>query len=724
MHKYRILFRYAARQRRLFVTISALTVAAALLAAAQPWPLAIVVDQLLQKLPRPAAMEAAFQWLGFDPSPSGLLLAATLGGLALFVLNSVLEMGLTTAWTLAGRRMVYHLAGDLFSRMQRRSLLYHTRNPVGDIMSRITGDCWCVNQMVDALLFSPAHALLTIGMMVALMAGMDAGLTLLTLAVAPLMVGASFLVGKPLQMAAKLKREIESRIQGHIQQTLTGIPVVQAFVQEDRERARFKQFADAAIRAQQRSTLLGSFNSLGTGLITTLGTALVLWFGARRVLAGELTLGNLLVFIVYLTSLQAQMKILAHTQTAFRTINASVNRVMDELLALPELPEKPGAAALPAAQGHVQLEHVVFGYETDRPVLKNISLEAKPGETIALVGETGAGKSSLVSLIPRFFDPWNGRILVDGRDVRDLRIESLRRQIAVVLQEPFLFPITAFSNIAYGRPEATRQEVEAAARAANAHPFIEALPEGYETVIGERGATLSGGERQRLSIARAFLKNAPILILDEPTSALDAETEVRLLEALERLMAGRTTIIIAHRLSTVRRADCILVLKDGQIVERGNHQQLLALGKVYAHLHDIQFGTAPATPQDREWSLVLGLVLCPALAALNLHDSANLITRSESGAALPLGAGLCPPTPAALGGRDGNHAATGGPGPAQTLADGIPDRFRAGEQTHAARRAEPRGASARIPHPPGARGLGRRSHGPDLLAQLGSQPGE
>jgi ATP-binding cassette, subfamily B, bacterial len=596
MRKYRILLGYAGRQGRSFLIIGALTVLASLLAAAQPWPMAIVVDQVLKKLPRPEAMETVFQWLGFSPTPGALLLIAVLGGLAIFVLNSVLEMALTTAWTLAGRRMVYQLAEDLFARLQRRSLLYHSRHPVGDVMSRITGDCWCVNQMVDSILFAPAHALLTSVLMLALMARMDASLTWLALAVAPLMVGASFLVGKPLQVAAKLKREIESRIQAHIQQTLTGIPVVQAFVQEDRERARFKQFADAAIRAQQRSTLLGSLNSLGSGLITTAGTGLVLWIGARHVLAGQLTIGDLLVFIVYLTSLQAQMQTLAHTQTAFRTVNASVNRVMEELLTATDVPEKAQAAPLSAAQGQVQFERVTFGYEADRPVLRDVSLEAQPGETIAIVGETGAGKSTLVSMLPRFFDPWQGRVLVDGKDVRDVQLESLRRQVGLVLQEPFLFPFTIAENIAYGRPEASRQEIEAAARAADAHEFITQLPKGYDTVIAERGASLSGGERQRLSIARALLKDAPILILDEPTSALDAETETRLVAALERLMAGRTTFIIAHRLSTVRRADRILVLKDGQIVESGSHGQLLARGKVYAHLHEVQFGTAAAVP--------------------------------------------------------------------------------------------------------------------------------
>jgi ATP-binding cassette subfamily B protein/subfamily B ATP-binding cassette protein MsbA len=411
------------------------------------------------------------------------------------------------------------------------------------------------------------------------------------------MIGASFLVGKPLRAAAKLKREIESRIQSHIQQTLTGIPVVQAFVQEEREHDRFQRYADAVIIAQQRSTLIGSINSLSSGLIATLGTGAILWVGARHVLDDRLTVGSVLVFLVYLTSLQAQMKILADTYTKLQGLSASVDRVVATLDAGPEVKERQDALPLAPARGHVQFENVAFGYEPDRPVLRGISLEAHPGETLAIVGTTGAGKTTLVNLIPRFFDPWEGHVLVDGHDVRDVRLKSLRSQIAIVLQESFLFPLSIAENIAYGRPDASRAEVEAAARTANIHDFINGLPLGYDTVIGERGTTLSGGERQRIAIARALLKNAPILILDEPTSALDAGTERSVLEALARLMKGRTTFLIAHRLSTVRHANRIVVLKDGRIAETGTHEALLSHGGVYSHLHDIMFKLRPQTAE-------------------------------------------------------------------------------------------------------------------------------
>jgi ATP-binding cassette subfamily B protein/subfamily B ATP-binding cassette protein MsbA len=588
MHNYLRLLAYARRYRGSFLLIFVLTLAVSGLVALQPWPIKILIDHVLEPKPLPAVLEKIFLTLSIEPTRWVLLTIVVGGGLVLFALSSAADAVLSWTWTVTGRRLVFDVAEDLFARLQRRSLTFHKRMPVGDVMSRVTVDSWSVYQIVDTLVVTPAHALLTMLTMIALMTQLNLQLTLIALALAPFMVAVSFLLGKPLRAAAKLKREIESRIQAHIQQTLTGIPVVQAFGQEEHESQRFARFADAAIRTQQRSALLGSVNSLSSGLVTTLGSGAILWLGARHVLEGKLTIGGILVFLVYLNSLQAQMKIFAGLYPALQNLSASASRVVEILDATSEIPEQPGAPSLPALRGDVVFDRVTTGYDLQRPVLRNISFAANAGQTIAIVGATGTGKTTLVNLIPRFLEAWTGRVLLDGYDVRDVRLASLREQTAMVPQETFLFPVSIAENISFAKPDASRADIEAAARAAHAHDFILRLPEGYDTVIGERGATLSGGERQRLSLARAFLRNAPILVLDEPTSALDSETERLIFDAWQRLAKGRTTFIIAHRLATARRADCILVLKDGAIIESGTHDELMLRAGHYAHLHRLQ----------------------------------------------------------------------------------------------------------------------------------------
>ena len=548
---------YARPDRSSWGGIVVATIVGSLMTLVQPWPIKVLVDHVLGTSPLPE------NWGGIGRHT--LLLIVVLAGLGVFAVNAASDVVLTRAWVRVGQGMVYRLASDLFSRLQRRSLIYHSRSHVGDTMSRITGDCWCAHTLVDTLLFAPATALVMLAAMLAVMFPMDPVMTLLSLAVAPLMAGGAWLLSGPVGAVARAKRELESRLHSHVQQTLAGISVVQAFAQEQRQRDGYESLTDAAIRLHRRGAFWSAAGELSGGLLTTLGTGLVLLTGGHRVLAGELSLGQLLVFLGYLTTVQTQLRTLAGVFPAARTIGASVDRVMQVLSAPPEVSDRADAQPLARAVGHVRFEGVTFGYEPGRPVLREVTMEARPGEVIAIVGQTGAGKSTLAHLIPRLFDPWSGRVIIDGSDASAWRLDDLRRQVAVVMQDSVLFPISIAENIAYGRPDATRDQVIAAARAAEAHGFIDCLPDGYDTVVGERGGTLSGGERQRIAIARALLIDAPILILDEPTSNLDARTERALLGAIERLMAGRTTFIVAHRHSTIRHADQILLLESGRV---------------------------------------------------------------------------------------------------------------------------------------------------------------
>jgi len=378
---------------------------------------------------------------------------------------------------------------------------------------------------------------------------------------------------------------------------MAALPVVQAFTAENRNGRQFRRLAANVVGFSQKGALVKSSFEFANDFILTLGTAIVLYSAGKRVLSGVLTLGSLLVFLAYLRSLQEACRSLLSIYGGMRSVEANVDRVLEVLDTEEGVRDEAGARDVVWRGTGVQVRFsgVSFGYEAGREVLHDIDIEACPGETIALVGTTGAGKSTLVSLIPRFFDPWTGSVSFNGVDIRGIKLSSLRGQVSLVLQEPFLLPLTVAENIAYGRPGANHEEIVEAARAANADEFIRRLPLGYDTVLGERGASLSGGEKQRLSIARALLKDAPVLILDEPTSSLDAGTESLLLEALERLMKGRTTFIIAHRLSTIRGADRILVMEHGRIIESGTHQELLAAHGAYFRLHQLQTGHSEKT---------------------------------------------------------------------------------------------------------------------------------
>ena len=591
-YRYTRLLPYIRQQWRALALILLLTVIAAATGALMPWPLKILVDYALGDAPLPQILSNWLQPVSPASVPLVLIAGASLISLALFALNSALEVATTWLWCAAGQRMVYELAADLFHRLQRLSLLFHSRQSVGDSLGRLTVDTWCVFTVAQALLLTPARNLFIVATIGFIAWQMDTALTLLSLLLSPVLAASAVFFGGRLRKRAQQTREAQSSVMAFVHQTLTALPVVQAFGTERHNRRRFQHLSSDAVARSQRSVLLNSSFDLINGLTMTAGAAIVLYVGGQKVISGTLSVGSLLVFVAYLRSLQGAIESLLSTYGNLKGVEANIDRVLEVLDAVQEVRDVAGAVVLPVRPsgeaGRIGFEAVSFGYEAQRPVLRDISLAVEPGETIALVGPTGAGKTTLVSLIPRFFDPWSGRVTLDGRDIRDIELASLRRQVSLVLQEPFILPLTAAENIAYGRPEASREEVIAAAVAANADEFIRGLPEGYDSRLGERGATLSGGQKQRLAIARALLKDAPVLILDEPTSALDAQTEALLLEALERLMRGRTTFIIAHRLSTIRNADRILVIEDGRVAETGTHQELIAANGAYARFDSLQ----------------------------------------------------------------------------------------------------------------------------------------
>jgi ATP-binding cassette, subfamily B, bacterial len=562
-----------------------------------PWPMKLLVDSVLNRQPIPAPVAGLFNAIGGVPARGDLLMWIVGATIGLFLLGWLIRLGAALANVGFAQRMDFDVAADLFDRLQRLSLRFHRRRATGDLIRRVTADAGCVSIIVKDAAMPTLVAGAGLVTMFSIMWQLDAGLTLIALGVMPFMAMTLKRLAKPMLERGYEQQEAEGRLYAAVEQTLSGIAAVQAFNREDLEDRRFGAATSEVLAATLVATRVQLQFKVLTGFATAAGSAAVMWLGALRVVDHGISLGTILVFLAYLATLYGYLETFAFAPSTVQSALGSLRRVQEILQTDSDVADRADAIPLAQVRGDVALERVTFGYETGRPVLSEVSLVARPGETIAIVGATGAGKSTLVSLVARFFDPWSGRVLVDGLDLRDVRLADLRRQVALVLQEPFLFPITIAENIAYGRPDASRDEIEQTARAANAHEFISRLPEGYDTLVGERGATLSGGERQRLSIARALLKDAPILILDEPTSALDAGTEGLLLEALGRLIAGRTTLIIAHRLSTIRHADRIVVLERGRVVEGGSHAELLAIGGHYARLYGVKHGAAEAAAE-------------------------------------------------------------------------------------------------------------------------------
>ena len=555
----------------------------------QPWPMKLIVDQVLggQKVP-----ELVSRLFGDGLTAHTLLAWSVVAMIVLFLLNWIVSVADSFAAISLGHRMFYELAADLFDYLQRLSLRFHRSKSVGDSIRRVTTDCTCVSTIVRNALLPAAGSIVSVVVMFAILWQLDPLLSVLSLLVVPYMIIVFRGYADRMQQRSYEQMVAEGRLYDVVEQTFSSIPMVQVFRGESRAEARFADRTSSIIKATLRSTSVDLQFKILMGLATVSGTGLIVWVGGSHVLSGELTFGSMWVFLTYLRALYAPLEALMYSSSTIQGAAGSAQRVLEILRTEPDVKDMPGAVELPPSRGHLQFQHVTFGYDPDRPVLHDVTLEIPSGQTLAIVGPTGAGKTTFVSLLPRFHDPQQGTVAIDGLDIRGVKLKSLRSQISLVLQEPFLFPISIAENIAYARPDAPLEQIEAAARAARIHDFIVSLPNGYDTLVGERGATLSGGEKQRMSIARALLKDAPILILDEPTSALDVETESLVLEAIEELIRGRTTLIIAHRMSTIQRADRIAVLDGGRIMEIGNHHELIADRGHYHRLYSLQFGSA------------------------------------------------------------------------------------------------------------------------------------
>jgi len=551
-----------------------------------PWPMKILVDSVLGNEPLPRLLRALG---GVASTKSSMLVLVVAGGLAVAAATSLLTVitgYLTTRLDLA---MTLDFRSDLFQQAQRLSMAYHDQRRSGMIIYIINSMAGSATSVLMTVLPLVQNSLTLAGMFW-ISFRLNPRLALLSLSVVPFLYYSVGYYSTHIRQRLITVKSMEGETLSIIHEAVSMLRVIVAFGREEYEHGRFRSQGLRANAARLKVTVRQEVFALAVNLTSALGTAMVLGYGAHLALQRRLTVGELLIVLAYIGSVYKPLEAISGTIGSLQDGLINLQIAFDLLEKAPDIRDAPGAVALERSSGHVCFDDVSFHYDGRVRTLSNISFEAAPGQTVAVVGPTGAGKSTLVSLLPRFYDAQAGRILLDGVDIKTLTLRSLRDQISIVLQEPLLFSATIADNIRYGRLDATMDDLVEATKAANAHEFVMALPQQYDTLLGERGAQLSGGERQRIAVARAFLKNAPILILDEPTSSIDSKTEAVILDALERLMIGRTTFLVAHRLSTLRNVDIILVLNHGQVIERGTHDELLELDGLYRQLHEVQTG--------------------------------------------------------------------------------------------------------------------------------------
>jgi subfamily B ATP-binding cassette protein MsbA len=558
---------------------------------AVPWPLKLVIDNALNDHHLPHWLDWAHQYAGFGRHTLGVALFAGVATLVIAIVGAIASYIDNYFTTSAGQWVANDLRLRIYEHLHRLSLRYYDHAKVGTLVSTITSDVATIQDFASSSTLSIVVDLLTILFMVALMFWLEWDFTLIAVAFAPMLLLFIFHFKKIVKDATRAVRVRQSELLSIVQRGLGSIRVTKAFGRQELELAHLEQASHATVAAALRARKIKSMMSPIVNIVVAICTAIVLCRGTSLIVTGNMTAGALTVYLAYLKSFFKPVKDLAGMTSTLAQTTVALERIQTILSADEVIKERAGAVDPGRVKGAVTFDRVSFGYEKDNPVLHEVSFSIAAGEVVGIVGPTGSGKSTVLSLLPRFYDPALGRILIDDIDIADYKVSALRSQIGFVLQDNVLFHGTVRENIAYGRPEATDGEIVAAAKIANAHDFISRMPLGYESVVGERGETLSGGQRQRIAIARAVIRNSPILVLDEPTAALDAESEHLVIEALRNLMKGRTVIMIAHRLSTLVDADKIIVLKDGVVVEEGSHAALIGRGGVYADLQRVQQGT-------------------------------------------------------------------------------------------------------------------------------------
>jgi len=553
----------------------------------EPWPLTIVVDNILQGKRLTGVLNATVvRFFGDNTTAlleftlASVLLIAIVGGISTYI-----EKYLTTS---VSQWVAHDLRLLLYHRIQRMSLAEHGRTRAGDLITRVTKDIDAVQDFIDTAFIGLIVNVLTLIGMVGIMLYVNWRFTLIGLAIAPALFVFVYFYSRKIKEASRTVKKKESELLSGVAEVLASIQVVQAFAREDFQDRRFDWESRDNVRAGLQARSVKAKLSPMVDVIVAIGTCAVLAYGVHLVNLGELTTGKLIVFLMYLKKTYKPIKDLSKMPSTLAKASVSYERVQEVLGSESAIRDQPGARAAPPFKGLIEFDRVTFAYEKGVDILKDVSFRIEPGQTAAIVGPSGMGKTTIASLVSRFFDPVAGSIKIDGSDIRDFTLKSLRDQISFVLQDSLLFGGTIWENISYGRPDADPEDTIKAAEQANAHDFIMQLPQGYGTIMGERGSTLSGGQRRRIAIARAMVRNSPILVLDEPTTGLDAQSQSKVVEALERLMRGRTSIVIAHHFDTIQRADVIFVVKDSSIVEHGTHASLLALGGVYRELYELQ----------------------------------------------------------------------------------------------------------------------------------------